>query len=153
MQTTCDCRRELEKHPFLAHMEPEWLDLLAGCTQLVGYGAGHYLGRTGEPADTFYLLLSGRVSLEIDTPNRRPVLIQTLEPGDLVGWSWLTPPHRWRFTAQALEPVRALELQGTALRYLCEEHPALGYELLKRLVAVIAGRLTATRHQLLSHMR
>jgi len=152
-QTLCDCRRELEQHPFLNGLEPEWYDLLTGCTQLVGYGAGHYLGRTGEPAETFYLIISGHVNVEIDTPNRQPVLIQTLGRGDVVGWSWLTPPHRWRFTAQAVEPVRALEIQGTALRFVCEENPELGYELMKRLVHVIAGRLTATRHQLLNRMR
>lgn len=152
-QTLCDCRRELQQHPFLNGLKSKWYDLLAECAQLVGYSAGHYLGRTGEPAETFHLIISGHVNVEIDKPNRQPVLIQTLGPGDVVGWSWLIPPHRWRFTVQAVEPVRALEIQGTALRRLCEENPEFGYELMKRFVHVIAGRLTATRHQLLDRMR
>jgi CRP-like cAMP-binding protein len=67
-------------------------------------------------------------------------------PGEVVGWSWLLPPHRWQFAARALDPVRALELDAVELRRLCESDAEIGFELAKRLMAVICNRLAATRH-------
>ena len=29
-------------------------------------------------------------------------MIETLEAGDVLGWSWLFEPHRWHFDAHAL---------------------------------------------------
>ena len=31
--------------------------------------------------------------------------VQTIGPGDALGWSWLFAPHRWHFTARAVESV------------------------------------------------
>ena len=114
--------------------------------------AGQYLGRTGQEADAFYLIASGKVAIEIETPQKGLVCIQTLDEGDVVGWSWLAPPHRWRFHARAVEAIRALEIDGARLRRLCEENHELGYELLRRLVDVISSRLAATRLQMLEEM-
>jgi hypothetical protein len=75
--------------------------------------------------------------------------IQTVGTGEPVGWSWMVPPHRWQFDARVLEPTGAIVFDGKALREQCERDHELGYSLLKRLVSVIAGRLAATRLQLL----
>jgi CRP/FNR family transcriptional regulator, cyclic AMP receptor protein len=66
-----------------------------------------------------------------------------------LGWSWLIPPYKWRFDARAIETTRALALDGKCLRGKCDEDPRLGYELLKRIAAIIAERLHATRLQML----
>ena len=75
--------------------------------------------------------------------------MQTLGKNDIVGWSWLVPPHEWHFDAVAKTPVKAIVLDGKYLRAKCEEDPELGYELLKRLTAHVIERLTALRGQLL----
>ena len=93
---------ELCHHPFFAGMKEELLAELNDCTRIVGLQAGQYLGRTGQEADAFYLIASGKVAIEIETPQKGLVCIQTLDEGDVVGWSWLAPPHRWRFHARAV---------------------------------------------------
>src|SRR5262249_10578372 len=143
---------ELCQHPFFAGMKEELLAELNDWTRLIGLQSGQYLGRTGQTADALYLISAGRVAIELDAPQRGQVCVQCLEPGEVVGWSWLTPPHRWRFSARALEPIRALEIDGPRLRQLCKENHELGYELLRRLIEVIGARLTATRLQLLETM-
>ena len=65
---------------------------------------GQLLFREGDPADTFYLVRHGSVALETFVPARGPVMIETLEAGEVVGWSWLFPPYRWHFDARALSP-------------------------------------------------
>ena len=91
----------------------------------------------------------GRVALEVAAPGARAMIIETLEEGDVVGWSWLFPPHRWSFDARAVGPVRAVAFDGACLRGKCEDDKALGYELMRRFAGVMLDRLQATRLQLL----
>jgi len=108
-----------------------------------------YIFREGEEANEFYIIRDGKVSLEIVSPGKEPIIIQTLESGEVLGWSWLVPPYYWHFDARAVEPTRVVAFDARCLRNKCEEDPKLGYELLKRLVPIIEQRLQATRIQLL----
>jgi CRP-like cAMP-binding protein len=139
----------LAQHPFFAQMEARHLHLLVSCATNRRFEAGEFLLREGAEANQFFLIRSGRVSLEIDIPQRGPITIQTVGPGDILGWSWLTPPYRWSLDARALEPTRALALDGACLRDKCAEDHDLGYELFRRFAPIIAQRLEATRLQLL----
>jgi len=141
--------RILVEHPFFEGWATQHLQLLVGCASNVRFPSGEYVFREGQEADRFYLLRQGKVALQIDTPRRGPITIQTLEPGEVLGWSWLIPPYFWRFDAKAVEPVHALALDGTCLRAKCEQDHDLGYELLKRFSHLIEMRLQATRIQLL----
>ncbi len=142
-------RAALASHTFLRGLNETQVAVLAACTKSVTAPAGELLGREGEPANAFYLLQTGRVAIEIHTPNRGQIRIQTVGPGEPVGWSWLVPPHRWQFDARAVDSVTALALDAGSLRDKCEQDHELGYQLLKRLVAVVSSRLAATRLQLL----
>jgi hypothetical protein len=82
-------------------------------------------------------------------PNRGAVTIESIEGGEVLGWSWLFPPYKAHFDARVLTHVRALSLDGTCLRGKCEKDSALGYELMRRFNGLIVARLEATRMQLL----
>jgi CRP-like cAMP-binding protein len=142
--------RLLAEHPFFEGMEERHLRLLAGCGSNVRFEAGQYLFRQGESADHFYLLRHGRVAIEIHDQQRGAVILQTLGEGDVVGWSWLVPPHRWMFDGRVVEPTRAVALDGACLRRKCDEDHDLGYALLKRFSRVIAERLEVARLQLIN---
>ena len=90
------------------------------------------------------------MTLEIYAPPRGSIIIQTLDEGDVLGWSWLFPPYRWKFSAKAIESTRAIALDGKCLRGKSEEDHDLGYELLKRFARVVQERLDATRLQLIN---
>jgi CRP-like cAMP-binding protein len=135
--------------PAFAGLEEPFAARLAGCAQTAGFERGEALFREGDPADHFYVVRRGRVALEIFVPGRGPLTIETLEPGEIVGWSWLFPPHRWHFDARALEDVRAVAVDGACLRGKCDEDPAFGYELMRRFSAIMIERLQATRLRLL----
>src|SRR5215470_2949611 len=136
-------------HSFFSTLEQQYVQSLTGCAANVRFGAGTYVFREGGPADHFYLIRQGRVAIEISAPPRKPITVQTLSAGDVLGWSWLAPPYEWRFHARAVEPVRAIALDGKCLRARCEENHDLGYELLKRFAQIMERRLEATRLQLL----
>jgi CRP-like cAMP-binding protein len=138
----------LTEHPFFRDLPPSDIQFLVGCAKNVRFEAGQVIFREGEDAGQFYLIRDGRVALEVFTP-RGPAPIQTISAGDALGWSWLVPPHKWRFDARAIETTRAFALDGKCLREKCDQDPRLGYELLKRIAAIIAERLHATRLQML----
>lgn len=143
----------LASHPFLRGMRPAHLSALADCAAIITVSSGSYLGREPEPADVFYLVVSGKVGIETHAARQAPLLVQTVGPGEVVGWSWLVPPHRWQFDARVAADLRAIAIRGDCLRAKCGRDHELGYEILRRLVGVVASRLTAARMQLLDVYR
>jgi len=115
----------------------------------VAFPAGARIFDEGRPADRFWIILEGRVALDIDVPGGPPPVIETLGPGDLLGWSWFFPPHVWHLGAVAVDAARALEYDAAAVRSLCEQDPALGYRVAGAVGAVVGERLKATRIRLL----
>jgi CRP-like cAMP-binding protein len=143
-------RRILGEHPFFAGMEDRLLQILEGCARNVRFESGETIFREGEEANEFYLIRNGKVALQLFADRRGALTISTLHEGDILGWSWLSPPYRWKFSARVLEPTRAFALDGKCLREKSENDHDLGYELLKRFVKIVEDRLTATRLQLLN---
>jgi CRP-like cAMP-binding protein len=135
--------------PIFSGLEKAHLELIAGCARNTGFEAGRYLFREGDQADTFYLVRHGRVMLETFVPGRGALTVETVDDGDVVGWSWLFPPYRWHFDARALDMVRAVTFDGACLRGKLESDHTLGYELLGRFSPVMLERLQAARMQLM----
>ncbi len=138
----------LPEHPFFVGLDEQALALMAGCAVNTHLRAGEFLFREGERANTFYVIRSGRVTIETRTPTGSAV-IDTARDGDVVGWSWLVPPYRWTFDARASEDTRAIAFDGECLRGKCAADPALGYALLQRVVQVMSLRLQSARVRLL----
>jgi hypothetical protein len=82
-------------------------------------------------------------------PHLGDAVIETLDAGDVVGWSWLFPPYRTHFDARAIVATHTIAFDGACLRTKCESDPAFGYKLIKRFAAVMMDRMQATRLQLL----
>ncbi|MBE3035023.1 MAG: cyclic nucleotide-binding domain-containing protein [Actinobacteria bacterium] len=139
----------LAGQPFLQGLQPQQVDLIVGCASNVRFEPGELVFRAGDEANHFYVVRSGRVSVEVIAPQYGAITIETVGEGDLLGWSWLIPPFQWHFDARALNLTRAIALDARCLRGKCDADPALGYELLKRFAQVMEQRLEATRLQLL----
>jgi CRP/FNR family transcriptional regulator, cyclic AMP receptor protein len=131
-------------------LAPQYLKLLTEAAMLREFATGELIFREGEPANRFYLILDGAVALESTSADRGIVPVQTIGADDVLGWSWLFPPHYWRFDARTLKPTKAIFFYGTWLRENCERDHDFGYEMMKRMAAVIIQRLQATRKTLVS---
>lgn len=129
-------------------LSKQYVDLLAEAAMLKEFAAGEVIFREGDPANRFYLILDGEVSLESSSGERSPVVLQTIGTNDVLGWSWLFPPYYWHFDARALKPTKAIFFYGTWLRESCERDHDFGYEMMRRMSAVIIKRLQATRKKL-----
>lgn len=139
----------LAEAPTFEGMGTAHLELIAGCARNEVFEPGAYLMREGDPADHFYVIRRGRVAMETFIPQRGALTVETIDDGDLLGWSWLVAPYRTHLDARARTQTHAIAFDGACLRGKCEADSVLGYELMKRFVPVIVERLQATRFRLL----
>jgi CRP/FNR family transcriptional regulator, cyclic AMP receptor protein len=139
----------LVEHPLFSNLDPRYVQLASERASDVHFNAGDLIFREGEQADSFYLILQGKIALELFAPGRGSLTIQTLEDGDIVGYSWLIPPHRYRFDGRAVKDTHAIALDGAWLRAKCKEDYKLGYEVMYRIATILAHSLGATRLRLL----
>ena len=117
--TTDPIAKRIREHSFLRGLTRDHLALLTDCALPAQFKAGQIIFREGEKAKLFYLIAKGKVVLESRAEFGEPVVIDTIGAGDLLGWSWMMPPYKWRFTARAVEPTEAIYFAGTILRDYC----------------------------------
>ncbi|MEA2024422.1 MAG: cyclic nucleotide-binding domain-containing protein [Actinomycetota bacterium] len=139
----------LIEHPFLAGMTDDQIRVVAETGTPVSYHEGQTIFSEGGSADSCYLILSGGVALELQTPGHGPQVILTLHDGDLLGWSWLHPPYRWSYDAHVHSDTEAVRFDGPRLAAAAEADPLLGYELMKRFNRTLVNRLQSIRIQVL----
>jgi CRP/FNR family transcriptional regulator, cyclic AMP receptor protein len=139
----------LGEFALLAGLSDEHRGVVASVARPDSFVAGDRIVDEEEPADGCWLIRSGRVALQTRATPEADLTIQTLGPGEVLGWSWLVPPHHWQFGAVATEPVEAIRLDGIRLRELAAADPALGYALALAMLQVLGNRLQSTRARLL----
>jgi CRP-like cAMP-binding protein len=136
-------------HPFLAGLKPRAYRLFCQSAAIEYFAAGQEIFHQDGKAERFYLIESGHVVLETFVPGRGMATIQTLGPGEALGWSWLFPPYQWRFSAMATEPTEVIAFEAECLRKEAQRDHKFYYELVVRLAQVLAGRLEGVRTQLI----
>ena len=139
----------LAARPILRGMSTNHLAVLAGSASDVAFPAGHRLFEEGGSANHFWLVQCGSVALDLHVPGHGRVRIDTVGLGELLGWSWRFPPHRWAFGAVAASPVEAFQFDAQAVRAFCASEPELGHEVTERVACVLAQRLQSTRVRLI----
>jgi CRP-like cAMP-binding protein len=141
--------KRLSDHPFFKGMSPEFIKLASEKGVVRKCGKGDHLFLQGEPADKFYLVVDGKVSLETMSRDQERLEIKTVHSGEVLGWSWMVSPFKWVFHARASEPSTVIALDANVLRKLCKSRPADGYEFMLRLLPVVGMRVEYTRLKLL----
>lgn len=140
----------LQTIPWFQELSPEHFNLLCAISDLRKVESGDELFKEGDNQDFLYIVLEGRIAVDIFVPGRGRMRIFTAEPMDVVGWSSAIPVVRQRTaSARTVLPGRVICMDAPKLRKLCEENHDLGYVVMRRLANVIAGRLLMTRLQLL----
>ncbi|MFQ5966641.1 MAG: cyclic nucleotide-binding domain-containing protein [Acidimicrobiia bacterium] len=138
-----------EKSNLLAHLPGPEMRFFESVATEATFEADAVLFDEGSAADMFYIIGVGRVALEIASPGKAPIVVQTLSDGELVGISWLLPPYRWQWRARALIGTDAVAFDAAAVRKECELDKELSLRVHQAVAAEAARRLHHTRLQLL----
>lgn len=146
---TTNIEHIVKEHPFFEGMQKDHINELIGCATNTHFDGGAYIFHQSAQANHFYIITAGRVTVEFESVGRGAVTIQTIGPGNVLGWSWLFPPYIWHYDARATETTETIAFDARCLVGKCESNPALGYDLMKRFSSVVIERLQATHLQLM----
>ena len=139
----------IEKQSFFMGFSTDKIELLVDCASKETVRKGNYIFKTGEDAGKFYLINEGSVSLEINTPDDEIISIQSLEKGEILGWSWQFPPYKWNFDARAIEDTNLIAFDTKCFFETCKVNLLMAYEIQKRFSEIMLKRLQAARIQLI----
>lgn len=131
------------------------LAAVAATTSRKECDAGTTIFQEGDSADDFYVLLEGRVALQMSLPSSRSALarrvtIDIVTPGQVFGWSAVAEPHEYTLAAVCLQRSSLLSINGARLEQVLRQDPETGFEVMKGFVSIVASRLNDTRHVLVS---
>jgi CRP/FNR family cyclic AMP-dependent transcriptional regulator len=131
----------------LSKLDPAQLRKLIPLAEDKPFEAGDIIFHAGDRSLFLHLITAGKVALE-EVSGALPVQVQTLHTGDAMGWSAFTAEARTHFQARALSRGSTVAFAGDQLRAVCDEDPAIGYALMKRLMELVTDRLDAMRIKL-----
>lgn len=135
--------------PFFADLAPGQIRTLADNARYRRVKPGELMFRDGNLANRFFVLLQGEVALESPAEDGRVTRLQTVKAGETLGWSWMFSHDLPKLSARALEATEVVYFRGEFLDAQCEQDPALGYRLFRRVAERTTQRLQATRERLL----
>jgi len=146
---------ELAKLPFFKDLDAEERNLLAGIARRESAVAGQRIFEEGEPSHTFYIVVSGLVSLRQKTRlEAAEVAMEAGRPGELIGVSAMLGEAGVHPTSGVcLEPTELIAIDAPVLMAALESNPAVGFRILRRLTHIVAERLAAARSQIRSQIR
>ena len=133
----------LRDHAFLAGLPASQLAALEPLAGAVCFAENELVLVDGQRSASFYLLVSGSVSIELRTP-RYAISVQSLGAGAAFGWSALLDDQDTLFQVRARENTVALRFDGAALKATLRDDPVLSSEIFSRLLRLAAERIRAT---------
>ena len=139
---------KLDKLNFCKGLSMEYLRRLSAVGEVKAYQPGDRLFFEGQSSQEVYLLTDGEVVLETSLPGQDAMRLQTVGPGELLGWSPVLGLGVMTATARAATPCHVLALNADRILSLAEEDPKFVLEFMRRVAITLARRLNATRLQL-----
>ena len=135
----------LSAHEFFSEFSDDDLKFLCECSSTREIKKGQILFLQGEHADKFYVVRSGRISLQMPAIMGPTLEIQAVDEDQVLGWSWLISPYQWNFQTMAEDDSELLQFDGAAILAQCELDPKLGFELVKKFAALMSVGLNTAR--------
>ena len=125
-------------------VDPGAAESLAKDLEYVEVRRGEILCTEGEPGDSLYIVLSGKVKVVRRAADGRQNLIALMGPSDMIGELSLFDPGPRTATATAVTDARLARLRKSALRPWLGNRPEIAEQLLR----VLARRLRRTNDAL-----
>lgn len=158
----------LRRYPFFAGLTYENIVTLANLAEELAFDSGHHFFHAGEEICCLYLTLEGGIGIVIELPDHaveqplsgqltgeiktRDVVVSTVGPGEVFGWSALVPPHTATACAKALTPCRVISFNCADLFKVFADDCRFGYLIMQKATQIIRGRLHDMHIQSLAYL-
>ena len=140
--------KNLQGISFLHDIDPAHLEQIASIAEARVYDASDILFHEGEPAEYVYLVVTGKIRLELCPSTIYQKNLLTVGPGEMLGWSAFVEECNYASTGVVVAPTELIRIEGKHLRAICDKDPEFGYDFMHRIMRALAKRLTTTWSQL-----
>jgi CRP/FNR family cyclic AMP-dependent transcriptional regulator len=131
----------LARTDFFADASPDTLNDVAAAGHELHLIRGDVLFNEGDPPESLFLVLSGRVAIALANPiDRRESVVALMEQGDLFGEMGMLDDGPRSAMARALEPTTVLSIPYEQVTAMFDENPRL----LWNVVRMLAQRIRVT---------
>jgi CRP/FNR family transcriptional regulator, cyclic AMP receptor protein len=122
------------------------IDAILACGAAVSFQTGQVIFEESSVNSDLYVILDGRVCVEIDAPSasgdgNEHLQLALLRTGEVFGEIAFLKGKRRSARVCALDDVSVLQLDGTKLTSLFESNPSLGYHAMRNLATILAQRV------------
>ncbi len=144
----------LRRYPFFGSLSDTQIKALAMIAEEKTFAKGAEIFKEGTPAEAFYLLVDGGVSLyfeanvEYQPKKRKDFLVGEINPGEVFAISAILEPHIYSTTVRADKNCQVVKFDSTALNKLIEQDPGLNCVLTRKIAIAAMERLAYARVQL-----
>lgn len=144
--TTTLTASDLAALDLLGDVSEATLARLAAHAQPRLLATGEVLYEEGRPSTHVSFILTGHMLLRIHR-QERPIVVASVGPGDVLGWSSLRSEPVALTSAQASEPVHLISIPAGPILDLAASGTPEGRALIQRLMDVAARRLARAHDQ------
>lgn len=144
----------LKKSYIFENLSEKALLDISSFSQEVKYAPGELIINEDQTASyDLYILLEGRVDVLISvmdhvSRDKEQKLIETIYPSDVFGEMSCILKKRRSASVKSIDQSELIKVDGLKLLNYMEAHKDSGYEILKKIVNVLSGRLLNTNYLL-----
>jgi len=120
-------------------MDPNFVKEAMGATTKENLEEGQVVFREGDPAESFYILVKGRIKLTLGEKSREVYV--AYQPGEIIGWSSLIGRETLSATARCLEPTILSKVDRQRFLDILGDYPSEGAALFQRVATMLGNRL------------
>ncbi len=131
---------DLKQMFMLRYLTDEMLEKLIPVTDLLLFDENEFIFRQGDEADRLYMLMEGKVLLELDVSDNITVSVSSIKAGQAFGWSAMLEEATYTVNALCSERCEVLSIRSGKLKTLLDRDHTMGYILSQRLLVILKQR-------------
>jgi len=146
-----DVKEFLQTIPAFEHLSDAEFDRVTQLARVRKVGRGEVIDAQGDPADRFYILVTGRVAVVLNLDfgvARSSYMVTTIGPGQMFAWSGMVGNPKYTAGGRTLTDCTLLEFEVPKLEKEFEDDPKLGYLMTRAVAKTVASRLRHMQLQL-----
>lgn len=130
-------RDVLKSSQLFAELDAAAVDAVAAITTRKQTNAGEVIFTEGAPAQTFYIVASGKVKIYKLSPDGKEQILLLAQPGDTFAEAAMFAGGEYPASAEALEPSELLAINRDRFVALLARNPELALNLIARLSGLL----------------
>ena len=141
-----DLTKTVQQFDIFKGLNPGELETILACGEQTRIEREQIVFEESSPETDLYILLAGRVSVELGyahktDPDQHNLELALFRQGEVFGEIAFLRGSRRSARVTAIDDIQVLKLDGNRLFARFEQDPGLGYRVMRNLARILAGRL------------